>query len=115
MAPASLPAPQTSAQQPIQALVAYPSAEQFAKSAIESVFGDEVDSVGTSKGEIPSKANGYCKDGDSFRGTFEHDGKKFTFELCKDEKDEWHLAYKLDKASRDKLFKPAADTKRKKK
>jgi hypothetical protein len=85
------------------------------KSAIESVFGAEVDSVGTSKGEIPSKSNGYCKDGDGFRGTFEHEGKKFTFELCKDEKNEWHLAYKLDKASRDKLFKPAADTKRKKK
>jgi hypothetical protein len=71
--------------------------------------------VGTSKGEAPGKNNQYCKDGDAFRGTFEHDGKKFTFELCKDENDEWHLAYKLDKASRDKLFKPAAEMKGKKK
>jgi hypothetical protein len=84
------------------------------KAAIESVFGQEVDSVGTSKGEPPSKNNQYCKDGDCFRGTFDHDGKKFTFELVRDENDEWHLAYRLDKASRDKLFKPAAETKRKK-
>jgi hypothetical protein len=83
------------------------------KSAIESVFGQEVDHVGTSKGEPPSKNNQYCKDGDCFRGTFEHDGKKFTFELVRDENDEWHLAYKLDKASRDKLFKPAAEDKKK--
>ena len=85
------------------------------KSAIESVFGQTVDHVGTSKGEAPGKNNQYCKDGDSFRGTFEHDGKKFQFELCKDENDEWHLAYHLDKTSRDKLFKPAAETKGKKK
>ena len=83
------------------------------KSAIEHVFGQEVDSVGTSKGELPGKGNQYCKDGDGFKGTFEHDGKRFQFELCKDENDEWHLAYKLDKSSRDKLFKPAADTKSK--
>lgn len=83
------------------------------KAAIEHVFGAEVDSVGTSKGELPGKGNGYCRDGDGFRGTFEHDGKKFTFELCKDEDGEWNLAYKLEKASRDKLFKPATETKKK--
>jgi hypothetical protein len=71
--------------------------------------------VGTSKGEPPGKNNQYCKDGDSFRGTFEHDEKKFEFELCKDENDEWHLSYRLSKDSRDKLFKPAAETKGKKK
>jgi hypothetical protein len=83
------------------------------KSAIESVFGQEVDSVGGSKGDMPSKNNQYCRDGDAFRGTFEHDGKKFEFELCKDDAGDWNLAYKLHKQSRDKLFKPAADTKQK--
>jgi hypothetical protein len=84
------------------------------KAAIESVFGQEVDSVGNSKGEMPNKNNQYCKDGDSFRGTFTHDEKKFVFELCKDENDEWHLAYHLEKTSRDKLFKPAAEIKKRK-
>ena len=84
------------------------------KSAIESVFGQEVDHVGTSKGEAPGKNNQYCKDGDCFKGTFEHDGKVFDFEMVRDENDEWHLAYKLTKAARDKLFKPAAETKGKK-
>jgi hypothetical protein len=82
------------------------------KAAIESVFGQTVDSVGNSKGEMPNKNNRYCKDGDSFRGTFTHDAKKFVFELCKDENDEWHLAYHLEKSSRDKLFKPAAEQKK---
>jgi hypothetical protein len=85
------------------------------KSAIESVFGQEVDSVGDSSGKAPSKAGGFCKDGDGFKGTFEHDKKKFTFELCKDEAGDWHLAYKLDKSSRDKLFKPSSETKSRKK
>jgi hypothetical protein len=85
------------------------------KSAIESVFGQEVDSVGSHKGDMPNKGNKYCRDGEAFRGTFEHDGKKFEFELCKDDAGDWNLAYKLSKASRDKLFKPAADTKQKKK
>jgi len=85
------------------------------KSAIEHVFGQEVDSVGAAGGKLPSKSNGYCKDGDGFKGTFEHDGKKFEFELCMDDLGDWHLAYKLEKASRDKLFKPAADTKVKQK
>jgi hypothetical protein len=84
------------------------------KSAIESVFGQEVSSVGDSSGRTPSKSGGYCKDGDGYKGTFEHDGKKFEFELCKDEVGDWHLAYRLDKASKDKLFKPAAQTKKKK-
>jgi hypothetical protein len=85
------------------------------KSAIESVFGQEVDSVGDSSGKAPSKAGGFCRQEDKFVGTFEHDKKKFNFELCKDEAGDWHLAYHLEKASRDKLFKPATDTKRKKK
>ncbi len=84
------------------------------KSAIESVFGQEVSSVGDSSGKMPSKSGGYCKDGDGYKGTFEHDGKKFEFELCKDEAGDWHLAYRLDKASKDKLFKPAATQKKKK-
>lgn len=85
------------------------------KSAIESVFGQEIDAVGDQSGKAPSRSGGYCKDGDGFRGTFEHDGKKFHFELCKDDAGDWHLAYSLDKAARDKLFKPSADTKKKKK
>jgi hypothetical protein len=85
------------------------------KSAIESVFGQEIDAVGDQGGKAPSRSGGYCKDGDGFRGTFEHDGKKFHFELCKDDAGDWHLAYSLDKAARDKLFKPSADTKKKKK
>ncbi len=84
------------------------------KSAIESVFGQEIDAVGDQGGKAPSRSGGYCKDGDGFRGTFEHDGKKFDFELCKDETGDWHLAYQLQKASRDKLFKPSNDTKKKK-
>ena len=75
----------------------------------------EVDSVGDSSGKAPSKAGRFCKDGDGFKGTFEHDKKKFTFELCKDEAGDWHLAYKLDKSSRDKLFKPSSDIKSRKK
>ncbi len=77
------------------------------KSAIESVFGTEVDAVTSHKGDSPNKNNKYCRDGDSFRGTFEHDGKKFEFELCRDDAGDWNLAYKLSKASRDKLFKPS--------
>ena len=84
------------------------------KSAIESVFGQEIDSVGDSSGKPPSRSGGYCKDGEGFRGTFEHEGKTFDFELCKDEANDWHLAYSLQKASRDKLFKPSNDTKKKK-
>lgn len=84
------------------------------KNAIESVFGQEVDSVSGPGKKAPSKSNGYCKDGDGFKGVFEHDGKTFEFELCKDEAGDWNLAYKLEKSSRDKLFKPAADTKKKK-
>ena len=83
------------------------------KSAIESVFGQEVDSVGNKSGEAPHKGNKYCRDGDGFKGTFEHDNKKFEFELCKDDAGDWNLAYRLTKASRDKLFKPSAETKKK--
>lgn len=85
------------------------------KSAIESVFGQEVDAVGTSRGEGPSKNNRYCKDGDCFKGSFTHDKKQFKFEFACDDNNEWHLAYELTKASRDKLFKPSADTKIRKK
>ena len=85
------------------------------KAAIETIFGQEVDSVGTSKGEAPSKNNQYCKDGDCFKGSFTHDKKQFDFEFSKDEKNEWHLSYKLNKTSRDKLFKPSSDTKAKRK
>lgn len=84
------------------------------KNAIESVFGHEVDSVSGPGGKAPSKNNGYCKEKDGFKGMFEHGGKKFEFELCKDEEGDWNLAYKLEKSSRDKLFKPAADVRKKK-
>jgi hypothetical protein len=84
------------------------------KSAIESVFGQEVDSVGDKSGQTPHKGNKYCRDEEGFKGTFEHDNKKFEFELCKDDAGDWNLAYKLSKASRDKLFKPSADTKKRK-
>lgn len=77
------------------------------KNAIESVFGSEVESVGTSNGKTPNKNNRFCRDKDSFKGTFVHDKKKFEFELCKDDKNEWHLAYTLEKSSQDKLFKPS--------
>ena len=78
------------------------------KNAIESVFGSEVESVGTSNGKTPDKNNQFCREKDSFKGTFVHDKKKFQFELCKDDNNEWHLAYTLEKASQDKLFKPPA-------
>ena len=78
------------------------------KNAIESVFGSEVESIGTSNGKTPNKNNQFCREKDSFKGTFVHDKKKFQFELCKDDNNEWHLAYTLDQASQDKLFKPPA-------
>jgi len=76
------------------------------KHAIEHAYGQPIGGVYSSGKKPPCKNNGYCRKNNKYVGQFDHDGKTFDFELTPDEMGEWHVAYSLDKASKDKLFKP---------
>lgn len=76
------------------------------KGAIEHAFGAPVSKVGTSSGKPPHKDNQYCRRDNKYCGQFEHDKHIYEFELTPDDDGNWHVAYRLNQSSKDKLFKP---------
>lgn len=77
--------------------------EKVLAEAIKSVFGAPVTKIRNEKGYYPNVVNNFLQQDDgTFMGTFEHDGKKFLFEIYPDEQG-WVVTYRMAPDSLDKL------------
>jgi len=77
--------------------------EKVLTHCIESVFGEKVTKVRTANGKYFTKDAQYGQDGEgSFKGSFEFNGSKFSFQIYPDESG-WSVSYRLNPESLDSL------------
>ena len=77
--------------------------EKVLKAVIESVFGEEIDSVRSKSGDFPTVDNKFLQIGDgTFSGTFIHGDHKFNFEVFPDESG-WTVTYRMSSQTLDAL------------
>jgi len=77
--------------------------EKVLTHCIESVFGEKIAKVRTVNGKYFTKNGQYGQDSDgSFKGSFEYNGYKFSFQIYPDESG-WSVSYRLNPESLDSL------------
>jgi hypothetical protein len=73
------------------------------REVISSVFGERVNNIRNSRGQLPSVSNNFLLQEDgTYAGTFQYDRKTFDFEVAPTESG-WICTYRLDADSFDKL------------